>query len=102
MLTVLCGLSLLIIQGCKENPGNNDFLNKVLANIDQIRSDQQLISPLSQPVHPEILLNLILTIGTKRNILIRQTHLLVLLLHGFSRWTLQKCTFSMIYWLRLI
>jgi thiol-disulfide isomerase/thioredoxin len=38
MLTVLCGLSLLIIQGCKENPGNNDFLNKVLANIDQIRS----------------------------------------------------------------
>ena len=37
MLTILFGLSLLIIQSCKENP-DNDFLKKVLANIDQIKS----------------------------------------------------------------
>lgn len=37
-LTNLFCLSLLIIQSCKEIPGNKDFLNKVLANIDQIKS----------------------------------------------------------------
>jgi thiol-disulfide isomerase/thioredoxin len=38
ILSVWIGLSLLIIQSCKENPGKNDFLKKVLANIDHIKS----------------------------------------------------------------
>jgi thiol-disulfide isomerase/thioredoxin len=31
-------ISVLVIQSCKDNPGSNDFLKKVLANIDQIKS----------------------------------------------------------------
>lgn len=37
MLIIFCCLSLLTIQSCKENP-DNDFLKKVLVNIDQIKS----------------------------------------------------------------
>jgi len=38
LFTAFLSLSLPVVQSCKDNPGNNDFLKKVLANIDQIKS----------------------------------------------------------------
>jgi thiol-disulfide isomerase/thioredoxin len=38
MLTILCGLSLLIIQSCKETISKDDYLHKVLSNLEQIKS----------------------------------------------------------------
>lgn len=37
-LSFFCCLSLLIFQSCKDISDNKDFLNKVLANLDQIKS----------------------------------------------------------------
>lgn len=37
-LTITFCLSLLIIQSCKENISNDDYLRKVLSNLDQIKS----------------------------------------------------------------
>jgi thiol-disulfide isomerase/thioredoxin len=38
MMTLICCLYFLIISGCKRKPDNNDFLRKVLTNIEQIKS----------------------------------------------------------------
>jgi thiol-disulfide isomerase/thioredoxin len=38
ILIVLCGLSLLVIQSCKERISKDDYLRKVLTNLEQIKS----------------------------------------------------------------
>jgi thiol-disulfide isomerase/thioredoxin len=38
MLTIFFGLTLLITQSCKENISKDDYLRKVLTNLDQIKS----------------------------------------------------------------
>lgn len=38
MLTILYGLFLMIIQSCKENLTKDDYLHKVLSNLEQIKS----------------------------------------------------------------
>jgi thiol-disulfide isomerase/thioredoxin len=38
ILTIFFGLTLLIIQSCKENISKDDYLRKVLTNLDQIKS----------------------------------------------------------------
>jgi thiol-disulfide isomerase/thioredoxin len=38
VLTILCGLSLLIIQSCKENISKDEYLKKVLSNLEPIKS----------------------------------------------------------------